>query len=115
MSMFRRIQKILTVFTLALSLVATSAWALSKDEAKAQGLIGERANGYLGIVVSNPPSDLKHLVNNINKKRAAAYKKSAASAGVELDVFELRMGQRLQQRTPQGEYIQLKNGNWKKK
>lgn len=113
--MFRRIQQILTIFTLALSLVATSAWAVSKDEAKAQGLIGERANGYLGIVVSNPPSDLKRLVSDINKKRKAAYKKSAASAGVEQGVFELRMGQRLQQRTPRGQYIQLQNGNWKKK
>jgi len=113
--MFRRIQQILTVFTLALWLVATSAWAVSKSEAKAQGLIGERANGYLGIVVSNPPADLKRLVSDINNKRKAAYKKSAASAGVEQGVFELRMGQRLQQRTPRGQYIQLQNGNWKKK
>ena len=113
--MFRQIQKILTVFALALSLVATSAWAVSMDEAKAQGLIGERANGYLGIVVSNPSSDIKRLVSDINKKRRAAYKESAASAGVERDIFELRMGQRLLQRTPSGQYIQLQNGNWKKK
>ncbi|MDI3324128.1 YdbL family protein [Pontibacterium granulatum] len=113
--MFRRIQHILTMFALALSLVATSAWATSMDEAKAKGLIGERTNGYLGIVVSNPPSDIRRLVNDINEKRKAAYKKSAASAGAEQGVFELRMGQRLQQRTPRGQYIQLQNGNWKKK
>ena len=113
--MYRRIQQILTAITLALTLVATQAWAISKDEAKAQGLIGERANGYIGIVVSGPSADLSRLVSDINQKRKAAYQKSAASAGVERNVFELRMGQRLQERTPQGQYIQLKNGNWKRK
>lgn len=113
--MHRRIQQLLTVITFALALIAAPAWALSKDEAKAQGLIGEGINGYLAIVTANPTPELRALVEEINRKRKAAYTNSAQSAGVSRDVFELRMGQRLQERAPAGHYIQLQNGNWKRK
>lgn len=113
--MHRRINKIFAVVTLALTLIATQAWALSKDEAKAQGLVGEAYNGYLAIVTSNPTPELRRLVAYINKQRKAAYANSARSAGVERSVFELRMGQRLKDRASSGHYIQLKNGNWKRK
>lgn len=110
-----KLRNILALFTLILSLVAAPAWALSKDEAKNQGLMGEQHNGYLGIVTSKPSADLKNLVAQINKKRRAAYVKGASKSGVERSVFELRMGQRLQERSPAGHYIQLQNGKWKKK
>lgn len=113
--MMRRIKTLLTALTLAVTMIAMPAWALSKDEAKAQGLIGERANGYLGVVTSKASPAVTLLVADINRKRKAAYQKSAASAGVERGVFELRMGQRLQDRTPAGQFIQLQNGNWKRK
>jgi uncharacterized protein YdbL (DUF1318 family) len=45
-----KLRNIFALFTLLLSLVAAPAWALSKDEAKNQGLMGEQHNGYLGIV-----------------------------------------------------------------
>jgi uncharacterized protein YdbL (DUF1318 family) len=110
-----KLRNIFALFTLLLSLVAAPAWALTKDDAKAQGLMGEQSNGYLGIVTTKPTQDLKALVAQINNKRRAAYAKGATKAGVERSVFELRMGQRLQERSPAGHYIQLQNGKWKKK
>lgn len=109
------LKAIITSIILAISLVAAPAWAISKDDAKAQGLIGERNNGYLGIITSSPNADLKNLVTGINNKRRAAYGKGAKKAGVERSVFELRMGQRLQDRAPSGHYIQLPNGKWQRK
>ncbi|MGH1462073.1 MAG: YdbL family protein [Neptuniibacter sp.] len=109
------LSKMLTLLALTLSLIAVPVWAISKDEAKAKGLIGEQSNGYLGIVTASPNADLKTLVNTINNKRKAAYVKSASKAGVERNVFEARMGQRLQDKTPAGQYIKLPNGKWKKK
>jgi uncharacterized protein YdbL (DUF1318 family) len=109
------LRKLLTLIALTFSLIAAPAWAISKDEAKAKGLIGEQSNGYLGIVTSSPKADLKTLVKSINDKRKAAYIKSAKKAGVERNVFEARMGQRLQDKTPAGQYIKLPNGKWKKK
>ncbi len=112
---FHKLRKILALLTLAFAVIATPAWAISKDDAKSQGLIGERSNGYLGIVTSSPTADLRSLVGQINEKRKAAYTSGARKAGVERSVFEIRMGQRLQERSPAGHFIQLQNGKWRKK
>lgn len=113
--MFHKLRRALTLFALLFAVIATPAWAISKDDAKSQGLIGERSNGYLGIVTSSPSADVRTLVNQINTKRKAAYSSGAKKSGVERSVFEIRMGQRLQERSPAGHYIQLQNGKWKKK
>ncbi|MDO6592523.1 YdbL family protein [Neptuniibacter sp. 1_MG-2023] len=109
------LRNFIALFALMLSIIATPVWAISMDDAKSQGLIGERSNGYIGVVTSTPSAGLRSLVDSINNKRREAYTKRAAKAGVERSVFEIRMGQRLQQRTPAGQYIQLQNGNWQKK
>nr|WP_067298417.1 YdbL family protein [Marinobacterium profundum] len=108
-------KSMLSLIALTASLLVTSAWALSLDDAKSQGLIGERSNGYLGIVVSNPSGDVKALVADINSKRKQAYQESASSAGVDLQIIELRIGQRLQQKTGNGQYIQTEAGAWQRK
>lgn len=97
------------------SLLTLPAWALSLDEAKHQGLVGERSNGYLGIVVSNPSREVRELVADINSKRKAAYQQSARKAGVDLQVIELRIGQRLKEKAEKGEYIQSGSGAWQRK
>ncbi len=113
--MSKRLKLLLSLFALTLSLLVAPAWALSLDDAKSQGLVGERSNGYLGIVVSNPSGDVKALVADINTKRKRAYQDSASSAGVELQIIELRIGQRLQQKTSSGQYIQTEGGAWQRK
>jgi len=110
-----KLRNFMALFALLLSIMATPVWAISMDDAKSQGLIGERSNGYLGIVTSNASTDVRKLVDTINNKRRSAYANRASSADVEQSVFEIRMGQRLQARTPAGQFIQLPNGNWQKK
>jgi len=112
--MLRTLIKTLTTGLLALTL-SLPAFALSLDEAKSDGLVGERATGYLGIVTPNPDADLKTLVNRINEKRRALYQQRASKAGVSVDVMELRTGQRLQEMAAPGEYIQDANGQWRRK
>jgi hypothetical protein len=113
--MKHNLQSLFTLIVLAVSLLAVPAWALSLDDAKNQGLVGERSNGYLGIVVPNPSGDVKALVADINSKRKKAYQDSASSAGVERQIIELRIGQRLQQKTSSGHYIQTEAGTWQRK
>lgn len=112
--MLRTLSKTLTTALLALSL-SMPALALSLDEAKSGGLVGERATGYLGIVTAAPNAEVKAMVNDINSKRRALYQQKAAKAGVSVDVMEQRTGQRLQDTTPAGEYIQDANGQWLRK
>jgi len=114
--MLRTLSKTLTAGLLALSLsLSLPAFALSLDEAKSSGLVGERSTGYLGIVTGNPSSEVKAMVNDINAKRRALYQQKASKAGVATDVMELRTGQRLQEMAPAGEYIQDSNGQWRRK
>ncbi|MBA4501278.1 YdbL family protein [Marinobacterium sp. 3-1745] len=96
-------------------MLSLPAYAISLDDAKAQGLVGERSTGYLGTVTAAPGADVKQLVEQINSKRRALYQQKASKAGVELEVMELRTGERLQQMTPAGEYIQNANGRWVRK
>ena len=59
--------------------VATSGQALTPkeqdmlQEAKAQGLVGEQLNGYLGIVTPSPTDELKDLVKKVNAERKELY------------------------------------------
>jgi len=113
--MTKSLHRITSVLILALSLISLPAWALSLGDAKSQGLVGERINGYLGIVVKNPGADVKKLVAQINQKRKTAYQQKADNAGVDRGIIEQRIGQRLQQRATRGHYIQTSNGQWQRK
>lgn len=110
---FKNVLKPLILLTFMLSL-ANSAWALNLDEAKSQGLIGEQSNGYLGLI-NNSNASAKSLIDDINRKRRAAYTAKAKKAGVELKIIEIRIGERLQQRAKKGEYVQRSNGQWQRK
>lgn len=57
-------------------LFSSIAFAIGLDEAKQQRLVGEKDNGYLGLVVVQ--KDAQILVNDINAKRKAVYVKLAA-------------------------------------
>lgn len=98
-----------------LLLLSLPSWALSLDDAKRQGLIGEQANGYLGIVTSAPASDVRQLVNSVNKKRKQLYIDKARAAGVEPQIMELRTGERLLERAPAGEFVRTPEGRWVRK
>ena len=108
-------QKLTTFFTatLLLLLVSTPSFALTMDQAKNQGLIGETNTGYLASVKSNPI--VEALVSSINQKRKAAFISKAAKAGVSVDVIAKRVAQRLYQKAAVGNYLQSTAGKWYKK
>lgn len=66
----------------ATALVASAAWAQTGPRVlgaeRAQGLVGEQADGYLGIPPqANASADLRARVNQINIQRRAAYTQQA--------------------------------------
>ncbi len=101
------------LLTLAsLALFSLNAWALSLQDAKARGLVGEQPNGYLGIVTGGAGRDVQSLVADINRQRNEAYQEKARKIGVELQIIELRIGQRLIERAEPGHYVQTPDGRW---
>jgi uncharacterized protein YdbL (DUF1318 family) len=98
-----------------LLLLSLPGWALSLDEAKSQGLVGEQANGYLGVVSDSAAADVRALVNDVNQQRQQLYLERAQKAGVKPEIMELRTGERLLERAPAGEFIRTPDGRWVRK
>ncbi|HEY5775385.1 MAG TPA: YdbL family protein [Xanthomonadales bacterium] len=82
---------------------------------KADGLIGEQADGYLGLVTQNVPADIRQLVNEVNAKRKAGYQEIAAKQGTSLSEVEKVGGKTAIEKTLRGNYIRDENGVWRKK
>lgn len=98
--------------TLGFLIAATSAFALELDAAKAQGLVGETVNGYLGAVQSTP--DANTLVKDINAKRKAEYERIARQNGINLSDVEALAGKKAIEKTPAGQFVNV-TGTWVKK
>jgi uncharacterized protein YdbL (DUF1318 family) len=101
--------------TLLLLLVSTQSFALTMDQAKTQGLIGETNSGYLASVKANPSAAVAAVIRSINQKRKAAFTSKAAKAGVSVSVMAKRVAQRLYQKAAPGNYLQTSAGKWYKK
>lgn len=107
-----RLHKLLAATALLLSL-ALPAFALDLDEARAQGLLGEQANGYVGIVAS-PTPELERLAADINAKRKAHYDGIAARNGAPVESVAAIAGKKLVEAAPSGQFVKT-NGGWTKK
>jgi len=80
--------------------------------AKAQGLVGEQPNGYLGVVSQS--GDTAELVKLINEARLAQYQRLAKENNIALADVEAMAGQKAIEKTQSGQYIQV-NQKWAKK
>ncbi len=103
-------------FALLVSVMTISvAVASPLTQPKADGLIGEQANGYIGLVRQDVPADIKRLVNDVNAKRKAGYQKIAAKQGTSLADVERVGGNTAIEKTLRGNYIRDASGTWRKK
>ena len=94
-------------------LVSLPAMALSLDEAKAKGLVGERTNGYLGAV-SPSQTEAQTLVDDVNQKRRKAYEEIAKRNRTDVRSVETLAGEKAIQNTKPGNFIEGPGG-WVKK
>ena len=94
-------------------LAAGPALALTLDEAKAAGQVGEMPNGYIGVVREEP--GVRELVDSINARRRERYKEIADGEGAPMAAVEQLAGARLIERAASGEYIMNAGGAWVRK
>jgi uncharacterized protein YdbL (DUF1318 family) len=88
-------------------------FALSLEEAKTRGLVGEKANGYLGVV--NPGSqEAQSLTNEVNQKRRQAYQDIATRNRTQLETVETLAGEKAIQNTKPGQFVEGPAG-WTRK
>ena len=103
-----------TVPTLAVA--QTSAQKAQIDAAKAAGVVGEQADGFLGFRTPSSDAGLPSAVSTTNSARRSAYASSAAQAGTTADVAGARMFEgQLLARIPAGQWYRTASGQWVQK
>lgn len=108
------IKKVFLALLISMMTVSVAlASALTKP--KADGLIGEQADGYIGLVSNDVPADIRKLVDETNAKRKAGYQKIAKKQGTSLAEVEKVGGNTAYQKTLKGNYYRDTNGVWRKK
>lgn len=94
--------------------VAVPAMAQRDPEysaARAAGKIGEKMDGYIGIVGAET-LDLRRIVNDINIKRRAVYAERAKANNATIEEYALSIGCQQILNTSPGEKYQAPDGNW---
>ena len=85
----------------------TAAYA----SARAEGQVGEKMDGYLGIVGTPNPA-LRAMVDDLNIKRRAVYAEKAPAASATIEEYALTSGCLAISRTVPGEKYQAPDGQW---
>ena len=104
----------LTVTLGGLSALAPSpALALDYNQAKMQGLVGERPDGLLGAVRNAP--DVAALIRDVNQRRLAHYRDLAQKRGVSVQAVQAIFGKKLIDEAPPGSFVMGPDGQWRRK
>lgn len=82
--------------------------------ARSSGQVGEKMDGYLGIVGAATP-DLRRMVDDINIRRRAVYAEQAQANNATLEEYAFTAGCQAISRTVQGEMYQAPNGTWQQR
>lgn len=103
------------VAALLLLAAAPDAWAEDLDAAKAAGWVGERPDGFIGLVSGSAPPTAKQLVDDVNIRRRQKYIEIARQNRTVFDAVAALAGAKLVERTPPGQYVMTPDGRWLKK
>ena len=114
MNMFAKPALALVLASMAIGGIVAPAFA-QRDPAyaaaRSSGTVGEKMDGYLGIVGAESPA-LKRLVSDINIQRRAVYAQRAQAANATLEEYALTAGCIAIARTAPGEKYQAPDGSW---
>jgi uncharacterized protein len=100
------------LFLLILLSYSLGSWALTLEQAKTQGRMGETLSGYLAVIQADPETTA--LVQEINEKRRQHYQALAQHNGISLSEIELLAGQKLVDNAKPGEWVQGVNQQWRR-
>lgn len=84
-------------------------------EAKKADQVGEKPDGYLGLVDQDAPEIIKKMVVDTNERRKGRYKEVATRSGSTLESVEVLAGEKLAKRAKPNEFLLGKDGKWIKK
>ena len=116
MSMLKKMVAMFVAMFAAATLMTAYAADPVIEQAKAQGVIGEMATGYLGIAdPSKASADLKRRVDEVNAGRLQAYAESAGKNGQPVGTVAPLMAEKQFARAQAGEVLKPEGQGWTQK
>ncbi len=96
-------------------LLVPMSFALTLQEAKTEGLVGEQRDGYVGLVVQSAPAEVVALARDVNNQRRELYQQIARQNGLTLEQVAALAYEKAVEATLAGQYLQNAAGGWVKK
>jgi uncharacterized protein YdbL (DUF1318 family) len=93
---------------------AASAQSPLVDQARAQGVAGERFDGYMGLAAPGPAA-LRSAIGAVNITRRSLYSDLAARKGASPQEVGLTAGCQLLARVQVGQAYMLSDGKWRRR
>ncbi len=113
--MRNELMKFTAIALVACAAIGASAFAASSviDAAKAECVVGEQIDGYLGVIDEGAADEhLRREVRSINQQRKAFYADLAARNNVTLDVTAALTAEKLINQAASGHCVQDESGSW---
>jgi uncharacterized protein YdbL (DUF1318 family) len=112
--MRRLVLLLLALASLAMPSIATGQDPATIIQARRAGLVGERFDGYLGLVTASAPDVVRRQVAAVNIRRRALYSDLAARKGVTPEEVAITAACSLLRRIGIGEYYLPGQGGWRR-
>ena len=117
--MSRRLKLMIAAGIGLAALAGGTAYAYVMQDAATQlrssGLVGEQADGYLGLVDA-APADVRAQMESVNIKRRAAYTQRATERGATIEEMAAATAcQLFATRVGPGQYYRLADGVWRRR
>lgn len=107
--------RFIRLLAVLLAFATAPAWAITLDEAKAQGLVGEKVDGYVAAVPASVPAEVQALIESTNAGRRQVYADLARRNGISTEEVGILSAEKLRDKAAPGEYLQSSNGQWQRK
>lgn len=99
------------VAALGILMAASPAFALSLHEARADGTLGEKKDGYVAVLKKS--AEAEALAKDVNEKRLQEYTRISKENGQPVSVVSALAAKQIADGLGSGEKYQDASGNWK--
>lgn len=107
--------RVLVVLCVVFFAGSHAALADPLDGPRADGLVGERYDGYAQVRDQNAPADVVALVRSINRQRRDYYDQLAKKENVSPAEVGKLYANKIYQSAPRGYYFLTQSGEWQRK
>ena len=104
-----------TLLLTCVLLIVPMSFALTLQEAKNGGLVGEQRSGYIGLVVESAPAEVVALARDVNNQRRELYQQIARQNNLTIEQVAALAFEKAVEATPTGQFLQNASGSWVKK